>query len=75
MEEYVCLLCIRDSFLDICLPGAHRCQVNCFHTLAKGIDHLIFFSFDMFDFKIKLTKEGHPPSLFGIELWLVKQIS
>jgi len=75
LEECVCLLCISDSFLDIRLAGAYRFQVNCFHAFAEGIDHPLFLSLNMFDFKIKLVEEGHPPSLYGIELWLVKQIS
>jgi hypothetical protein len=49
--------------------------MNRFHTSAKGIDHLIFFSLDMFDFKIKLDKKGHPPGLSSIEFWLVKHMS
>jgi hypothetical protein len=49
--------------------------VNCFHASAKGIDNPIFFSFNVFDFEIIFTKEGHPSSLSGIELRLVKQIS
>jgi hypothetical protein len=75
LEECFYLLCISDSFLDIHLAGAYYFQVNCFHASTKGIDHPILFSFNMFDFKIKLVEEGHPPSLSGIEIWLVKQIS
>jgi hypothetical protein len=67
-------LCIPDAFPEIHLAGAHRCQMNCFHTSAKGINHLTFLSFDMFDFEMKLAKEGHPPILSSIEFWLVKQV-
>jgi hypothetical protein len=72
MEECVCLLCIFYSFFEIRLVGSHRGQVNCFHASTKGIRHPIFFSFNVFDFEIKISKEGHPPSLYGIEIWLVK---
>jgi hypothetical protein len=75
MDEGICFLCISISFFDICLAGAHHCQVNCFHTSAKGIDHPIFLSFNVFDFKNKLAKEGYPPSLSSIELWFIKQVS
>jgi hypothetical protein len=60
------------GFFFVQYVGAHRCQVNSFHTSSKGIGHPIFLSFNVFDFKIKLAKEGHPPSLSSIELWLIK---
>ena len=65
---------INNMLSQIWLEKTKRFHKHFMHLPAECVNHFVFFSFYVFDFKIKITQKLQPSRLPNIQSWLIKQV-